>query len=81
MSLPPPGPLPRNVARPFADIGGQKHGCVYNGNYIGRIEKKMETTIMGLYRDYIGYILGLYWDNGKENGNYYIKIGYIVGLY
>ena len=19
----------------------------------------------------IGYILGLYWDNGKENGNYY----------
>ena len=30
----------------------------------------METTIMG----YIGLyrvILGLYWDNGKENGNYY----------
>ena len=25
--------------------------------------KKMETTII--------YILGLYWDNGKENGNYY----------
>ena len=20
----------------------------------------------------IGYILGLYWDNGKENGNYYL---------
>ena len=35
----------------------------------------METTIMGLYRGYIGYILGFYrdyiGDNGKENGNYY----------
>ena len=29
----------------------------------------METTIMG----YIRIILGLYWDNGKENGNYYEK--------
>ena len=27
----------------------------------------METTIMG----FIGHIMGLYWDNGKENGNYY----------
>ena len=27
------------------------------------MEKKMETTM--LYR-------GLYWDNGKENGNYYV---------
>ena len=27
----------------------------------------METTIMG----YIRYILGLCWDDGKENGNYY----------
>ena len=26
----------------------------------------METTTMG----FIGYILGLYWDNGKQNGNY-----------
>ena len=25
----------------------------------------------------IGVILGYYWDNGKENGNYYILIGYI----
>ena len=23
----------------------------------------------------------LYWDNGKEKGNYYIIIGYIVGVY
>ena len=30
-----------------------------------------ETTIMG-YISYIRYILGLYWDNGKENGNYYL---------
>ena len=29
----------------------------------------------GLYRDYIGGILGLYRDNGQENGNYYIIIG------
>ena len=25
---------------------------------------------LGLYWDYIRVILGLYWDNGKENGNY-----------
>ena len=30
----------------------------------------METAIMG-YIGIIGYILGLYWENGKENGNYY----------
>ena len=29
------------------------------------MEKKMETTILGLYRGYIG-------NNGKENGNHYI---------
>ena len=28
---------------------------------------------MGLYWGYIGVILGLYWDNGKENGNYYVS--------
>ena len=38
--------------------------------YNGIMEKKMETTIMG----YIGVILGLYWDNGKENGNYKIQL-------
>ena len=27
--------------------------------------------ILGLYWDYIGIILGLYGDNGKEHGNYY----------
>ena len=25
-------------------------------------------------------ILGLYWDNGKENGDYYV-MGYILDLY
>ena len=61
--------------------------------YIGIMENKMETTIMG----YIGYIRfglygdngkengttivywGLYGDNGKENGNYYSILGFIWG--
>ena len=30
---------------------------------------------------YIWVILGLYRDNGKENGNYCTIIGYILGLY
>ena len=30
----------------------------------------METTITG-YLGIIRYILGLFWDNGKENANYY----------
>ena len=36
-----------------------------------------------MYLDFsiIGYILGLYWDNGKENGNYYSIIGNTLGLY
>ena len=40
----------------------------------------METTIV--YRGYIGHILGIYrvilglnWDNGKENGSYYSILG------
>ena len=44
---------------------------------MGIMERNMETTGMigleGLYRGYIriiGYILGSYRDNGKENGNY-----------
>ena len=42
--------------------------------YIGIMEKKMETTRIG----FIGYIMGLYWDNGKENGNYYSILGFGV---
>ena len=42
---------------------------------MGIMEKKMETTgiIWGLYRDYMVHIrvvLGLYGENGKDNGNY-----------
>ena len=33
----------------------------------------------GLHRDYLGDILGLYGDDGKENGNYYNDIGVILG--
>ena len=44
--------------------------------YIGIMEKKTETTTyIGFHRGSIGFKLGLYWDNGKENGNYY------TGLY
>ena len=32
----------------------------------------MEASIMGYYR-IIGYIWGLYRDNGKENGSYYLR--------
>ena len=43
----------------------------YRG-YIRIMEKKMETTIQGLgCRVDLRVILGLYWDNGEENGNYY----------
>ena len=44
-------------------IGG-RHARFYWGN-IGITEKRMETIRMG----YIGYILGLYWENGKYNPN------------
>ena len=39
---------------------------------IGIMEKNMETTML-----YWSSILRLYWDNGKENGNYHS----ILGLY
>ena len=46
---------------------------------IGIMEKKMETTI-GVIQGHI--TLGLYRDNGKENGNYRVQglNGYIVTL-
>ena len=40
--------------------------------YIGIMEKKMEATITG-YIGIIGYTLGLYRDNGKENGSYHSR--------
>ena len=58
------------------DNDSSLHTCFTNAaalgttmTYIGIMEDNMETTIMG-YIGIIGYILGLYWDNGKENGNY-----------
>ena len=36
-------------------------------------QKRLIVPLKG----YIGNILGLYRDNGKENGNYYITIGYV----
>ena len=41
---------------------------VHHMGCIGMMAKTMEATVMG----YIGYILGLYRDNGKENGSYYL---------
>ena len=38
-----------------------------------QMEKKMENEMET--REYIGVILGLYWDNGKEYGNYYNTLG------
>ena len=34
----------------------------------------METLgpFKGIYRGHIKVILGLYWDNGKESGHYYL---------
>ena len=39
----------------------------------------METTIV--YWAYIGVMLELYRDNGKENGNYYTILGLYRGYY
>ena len=44
------------------------------------MKKKMETTITVLYR-VEGLGLGLYWDDKKENGNYYVIVGFVLGLY
>ena len=44
--------------------------------YIGIVEKKMETIgIIWGFIGIIGYILGLHWDNGKENGSYCSILG------
>ena len=46
--------------------------------HMGKMEKKMETTIMDVSRVSGS---GLYGDNGKENRNCYIIIGYMLRLY
>ena len=55
---------------------------LFLGVYMGIMENRMETTIVysGIYGDYIGVVLGLYWgctgpgENGKWNGNYYLGL-------
>ena len=42
------------------------------------MENEMETTIMG-YIGIMGYMLGLYWDNGKENGSYRGRLKVLPG--
>ena len=37
-----------------------------------KLETEMETGVQSLSN--IRAILGLYWDNGKENGNYYNEV-------
>ena len=46
-------------------------GCIYI--YIG--------VILGICIYIYMYIVGLYWDNGEENGKYYSIIGYIYWAY
>ena len=43
-------------------------------------ERALKPPVASQYELYC-VILGLYRDNGKENGSYYIIIGYIFGLY
>ena len=47
---------------------------LYWGN-IGIMEKKMETTIV------LQAYIGVYWDNGRENANYYNGLVIILGLH
>ena len=35
------------------------------------MEKTMETTMMGFYTVFSGFMGGYNQDNGRENGNYY----------
>ena len=43
-------------------------GSPLDFGYFGIMEKKMENT--GIEGYMLGYILGLYWENGEEHGNY-----------
>ena len=43
--------------------------------YIRIMEKQLKTTIQGLgFRGMLDF-LGLFWDNGKENGDPYLGLG------
>ena len=51
----------------------------FDRGYVGIMEKKMETT--RFYEDYIGDALGLYRNNGTENGNYNLGLSGLSPLY
>ena len=40
----------------------------------------MEITIMG-HMGIIGVMEGIYWDDGKENGNYHLRFKGHIGLF
>ena len=45
-----------------------------------RLQKEAEDALKKQkLQELIGLYMGLYWDNGKENENYYSIIGYILG--
>ena len=45
------------------------------GFALGRILPQTGLRVQG-YIGIVGYILGLYRDNGKENRNYYLGLGF-----
>ena len=50
-----------------------------NGSY--RDHRDSIRNLLGLYMGYIGILLGLCRDSGKENGHDYCTPGYMLGLY
>ena len=46
-----------------------------DGFHLGGAEADKDYSTLGVY------IVVLYWDNGKENGNYFSILGSILGLY
>ena len=43
------------------------------------VDPSAGRTSLTLHSSDIGVVLGSYWNNGKENGNYYVIMGYILG--
>ena len=71
--------IPDGPGQPSGQVG-----CQASGAPELRIKKMWHLFLAhrkGRVLGYIATILGLYWDNGKENGNYYnrIYIGTILG--
>ena len=55
-------------------------GVSQNQGYHFEGPSNKDYSILGsrLGAPYIGIIQGMYWDNGKENGNYYWGLGFRV---